>query len=64
MSKEQLKLYLTSALGELERLTADLQQKPNVSRQDEVYFLLRELVAEQMGSRESENTSTADNAAR
>ena len=63
MSQEQLRLYLSSALGELDRITTDLRKQTPLTRESEIYFLLRELVIEQIGLDDRENTRNTDHAA-
>ena len=56
MSQEQLKNYLRGTLVELEKLNTSLRGTQEIARENEIYFLLRELIAEQIGNEESENT--------
>jgi hypothetical protein len=56
MSQGILKSYLMSALNELNRLTEHIRQTDQISQENELYFLLRELIQEQIGPDDREDT--------
>ena len=64
MSHKILKAYLNGALSELEKLTAQIQESRDFNRENEVYFLLRELIREQVGTETSEDSRHSNHAAR
>jgi hypothetical protein len=61
MSQENLRMYLATTLKRLNELTDSIRKDQPYTVENEVYFMLRELISEQMGTTEGESISHPNN---